>query len=229
MNTLTMFSLKRRVESFSSDDSFDVLSMEDFDAIDSSQDAVVADDVGADVDADADADAEWEDIPVPEAIAMDEDCEPEASFVEDSIEEPNDVVAPEPARRPSAREALRDFYLMRARESEEESKKYRADAWAEDVFESNSRFWRSPVIAPLRAPERYPVDVVERVLREENARKAKLALRSFYAQRAMEKERRASLNRANEAFLRQSQRGFGCNQVLSEWEAALSPALNAAS
>ncbi|KAJ0402852.1 hypothetical protein ATCC90586_004539 [Pythium insidiosum] len=217
MNNLMMFSLKRRVESFSSDDSFDVLSMDDFDV------AAAGDDVAAD------ADAEWEDVAVPEPIVMDDDGVPEAPMDHDEDASLSDdegegaVVNCDSTRRISPREALRDFYLMKAKESEEQSKKYRADAWTEELL------WRPPVIAPLRALERYPLEVVERVLRDENARKAKLALRAFYAQRSIEKERRASLNRANEAFLRQSQRGLSCNQELSPWEAALARPLDTAS
>ncbi|TMW55696.1 hypothetical protein Poli38472_010578 [Pythium oligandrum] len=133
--------------------------------------------------------------------------------------EESEPVSPPIVRRRSAREALRDFYLARAKVSEEKSKRYRHYSPPGNQTETGVM----PIkIAPLKAPERYSVDVIERVIREENTRKARVALRAFYAQRDAERTSRAALNRAREAQVYRSQIGSGvlaasCSPLTNNW------------
>lgn len=216
MNTaLHSLAMQHQVDSFDSDDDFDVVSIDE-----SVEECIEAED-------EQQEENEWEDVANEDTqlaltdaveIALDEGFQ---DAIEASMEEivfatahastqtgvvygmvdagtVTTVPLSSPRRR-SARESLREFYLARARASESSSKNYQ---------HREPQVEPAPVvIAPLRAAERYDVELFEHVTRDENARKAQLALQDFYAKREAEKARRAVANRANERLVYQSQSG----------------------
>lgn len=71
-------------------------------------------------------------------------------------------------------------------------------------------------IPPLKAPERYSVAVREEVLRIENERRAQTALDQFYRRREDVKQKRAALNRWSEFKVYQSQCGLATNRAVEQ-------------
>ncbi|KAF1323888.1 hypothetical protein FI667_g10183, partial [Globisporangium splendens] len=122
------------------------------------------------------------------------------------------------SRSRKAKEALRAFYLSRAKQMEEKRKLLAVHASPAVTQPSSPR--PRAVILPLKAPVRYSVAVREQVLQLENAQRARIALQQFYLAREVEKQKRAARNRdcatvfvnvlsKNEAYLLQSQSGQG--------------------